>query len=219
MGLPSSGPIHRGYGHGPPPLSPGSSCKVVYVDVPSRPLASPSATSLVHPGELLSFVIQSRRLTANSVVPAFLTVNLVGDVITLGGVECRYRQGWRALSRTSRCRVVWTTSAGVSGVVRCWTARRPGSKTRCRSGRFGGRGVDAISPGGTGRLPQGSTSVSSRGWSGTGWCSWTSILLWWGWRPSRSGCTGTTGNVSAACPGLLRASGRWLGDGRRCPCR
>ncbi|MEU6993080.1 PDDEXK nuclease domain-containing protein [Streptomyces sp. NPDC046465] len=52
--------------------------------------------------KLLSFVIQSRRSTANSVVSALLTVNLVGEAITLrgtnaaidrGGEHCPVRRG------------------------------------------------------------------------------------------------------------------------------
>jgi hypothetical protein len=124
------------------------------------------------PGELLSFVIQSRRLTANPVASAFLTVNLVGEVITLGG------------------RMPVVESAAPYIEVSCRVDGQRGSKRRrplldCATARFedavpvrpfpwswGGRHF----PGWYWAATTGGTSALSRGWSGTGWFSWTSIL-------------------------------------------
>ena len=62
-------------------------------------------------GKFVSFVIQSRRLTANSVVSAFLTVNLFGGAITLGvsnagidrgGERCPVRRSVVSCGRQAR---------------------------------------------------------------------------------------------------------------------
>lgn len=172
---------------------------------------------LVCRGRMLSLAIQSRCLTANPVVSAFVTVNLVVRGEHAGGVVWPYRLGPTGSSRTSRCRP-WMPQATVGGIP-CWTARRPGSRT------WFGTAVSVVegfaSLPGLVRVGDDRTARRLRVVAGAG------SSRAHGLRPRRGGCRLLALLAVLArrfarappCSGLLRAPRGWLGRGHRRPCR